>query len=125
MAKKEAAMEMFSMYFDGFSLNQIAEKFSVSRQFVEQSIDIRYWKNNQNIDTVIFPNIRDWMKQNHYTMRQFGIEFGYSSKKTTAAGISNLLRGKVEMRASDILKIRNITNLPLEEIVKKDGDLNA
>lgn len=125
MKNKAMAVDMFSMYCDGYSMEQIAKKYSITRQSVEQYIDVRYWKSMHTIDSIVYPNIRIWVKANDYSLHQFSIDMGYSSKRQTALGFLRIMRGITEMKRSDIMKIHNITGLTVEQIIKKDGDADA
>lgn len=117
---KEHIIDMFSMRYDGYSLEQIGEKYNVSKQFVEQCIDIRYWKERKMSSKVVYPNIRDWMYHNDCSVRNLGVLMSFSSKTNTSESVRILLYGRREMRTSDIKKIREITGLSLEQIIERD-----
>lgn len=125
MENKAMVVDMFSMYFDGHSTSEIADKYSLTRQRVEQLIDIRYWRSNKGINSIVYPNIRAWIKTHDYNLHRFSIAMGYTAKRQSAAGLTRILRGKCEMKRSDILKIHNITGLTVEQIIEKDGESDA
>lgn len=113
---------MFSMYLDGYSYQEIGKEFKISRQAVEQQLRPAYWKRASMIASCVYPNVRKWLRENNYSFRRLANELGFECGNGTPASITNILRGKQELRAKDIKKLATVTGLTYEQIMERDGD---
>lgn len=113
---------MFSLYLQGYSYQEIGNKFGMTRQAVEQQLRTSYWKRASVISSCVYPNIRKWLRENNVSFRRLANEMGFECGNGTPASITNILRGKQELRAKDIKKLATVTGLTYEQIMERDGD---
>ena len=73
----EQIEEMVRMRNDGYTLQEIADKFGVSKQWIAMLIQTGGYKMNpESLNKIVYPNIADWMRKNHYNMRKLVSETG-------------------------------------------------
>lgn len=120
MTNKEKSVEMFRMYLDGYSYTDIGKKFGITRQAVEQRLNPSYYRKARTIASCVYPNIRKWLRESGSSFRGLAAEMGYELGGGTPPSITDMLRGKRELRASDIKKLSYITGLTYEQIMERD-----
>lgn len=119
MTNKEKA-QMFEMRLDGHTLQEIGDKFGVSKQYVAQILPpmkhgYRALK-SEMLGKIIYPNIRNWLKKNACTLKRFADETGTSYLTIIRA----LEDEKSGMRKTTIDKILEVTGLTYEEAFAMD-----
>lgn len=101
--------EMYEMRLNGCTLNEIAERFGISKQRVQQLIpdsgNIRFAK---AINQCIYPNIRKWMYENNSNWSRFAVLSGLSINRIRRALIGENITKSV------IDKILDTTGLSYE-----------
>lgn len=117
---REQVIDMFTMRYDGCTLQFIGDKYGVSKEFVRQLVGTEYFEKQRRVEEVIFPKVKEWMIKNHCSIRKLGALMGFKSEHATNQTIANILRGKSEMRISHVKKIHQVTGLSLEEIMEVD-----
>ncbi len=113
---KERVLGMAQMRLDGYSMRDIAEKYNVSKQYVQQELNVlsnggRSYSGRLDAD-IIFPNLAKWMFENGMTISDLQEKMGYKSKNT--ALIRNRLYGYTKISMKDIKKILEITGQTFE-----------
>lgn len=104
---KERLMDMVKMRIDGCTYQEIAEKFGVTRQRVQQIMaeftGKERAKKSFNRTGFIYPNILEWMDEKGLSLaelsRIMGIGEGNSSRT------SKKMRGEIELRMFEIKAI--------------------
>lgn len=114
----EQIFEAQKMREEGATLQEIGDKFGVSKQRISQIVQRgMYCKKSRyhHSNACIYPNIAHWRKQNRYTMKQFSELSGI--KITT---LSNLLRGECSTSKKIIDQLLSATGLTYEEAFKTE-----
>ena len=109
-------VEAFRMRLEGNTIQEIANRFGVSKQYISKELRTERKKSNEKIvNACIYPNIRKFLVQEQLTCRDFSGEFGLSY-----ATLYNTLTGKAEPRKKTIDRILECTGLSYEEAFSKD-----
>lgn len=109
-------VEAFRMRLEGNTIQEIANRFGVSKQYISKELRTERIRSNEKIvNACIYPNIRKFLVQERLTCRGFSNEFGLSY-----ATLYNTLTGKAEPRKKTIDRILECTGLTYEEAFSKD-----
>lgn len=68
---KERAVEMFKMRLDGATYQEIADKYKVTRQCVEQILKMREphrVQSTKKYEKIIFKGLKEWMMKNNISI---------------------------------------------------------
>lgn len=102
--REERLTGMIRMRLDGCTYQEIADKYGVSRQCVQQSIaDFMGRKRTvkkSSLEKCIYPNIRAWMLDSGVTMIRLETICGLNESST--GGIRRKLLGQTEFKISEI-----------------------
>lgn len=108
---KEDKIKAFAMRLDGKTLQDIADTFCVSRQYISQILNV-HDRNKKRPFACIYPNLKRWMEDHNYTVRRFETEIAPEKNQ----GLWNYkLRGKVSITIREAQKILALTGLTFEE----------
>lgn len=108
---REQKIEAFTMRIDGYSFNQIAEKFGVSRQAIQQIL--RYSISTTKKKNFIYncSAISDYLYFEEMSLddlsKMVGVSYGYLSHSLRSGNISFKLAQKLS----------NATNIPIRDIL--------
>ena len=70
-------IEVFKMRLDGFTYQEIAEKFGVSKQYINQMLqNVISERRNKAVNKIVYPNIANWLKNNECSISEFAIRVG-------------------------------------------------
>ena len=109
-------VEAFRMRLEGNTIQEIANHFGVSKQYISEELRTERIRSNEKIvNACIYPNIRKFLMQERLTCRGFSNKFGISY-----ATLYNTLTGKVEPQKKTIDRILKCTGLTYEEAFSKD-----
>lgn len=104
---KDRSLEMIKMRLEGCTYQEIAYKYGVTRQCVQQYIANFTGKERtvrkSSLDRCIYPNIRKWMLDNNISMTNVAKICGLSTKRTCIIGMK--LRGERDFKISEIKSI--------------------
>lgn len=104
---KDRLLEMIKMRLDGYTYQEIADKYGISKQCVRQSIANLAGKEGpvriSALDRCIYPNIRKWMIDNNISMIKLSKICGRAEKNTGA--VRPKLNGEREFQISEIKAI--------------------
>lgn len=109
---KEQKLEACSMRFDGVSIQEIADHFGVTREYIGQitptinTLAVR----RKKLDSYIYPNISRWMKENRVCASKLAKTIGISP-----VTVSNMLSGRVNTTKSTIDKVLEVTGMTYEQ----------
>lgn len=115
---REQKIEMFSMRLDGCTLQEIGNKFGISRERVRKILESTVQKESQMKkarEKVIYPNIAKWMGKNQISMGDFAGLIGLAESPGNQLRLSRKLQGGIGLRIVDIKKILNVTGMTFEE----------
>lgn len=70
---KEQKVEAYAMRLDGCSLQECADKFGVTREYIRQITPPigNYAKKRSKYDKCLYPRIADWLYENRYSYTRF------------------------------------------------------
>lgn len=109
MFTREQKIDMFAMRIDGFALEEIADKYGVTRERIRQILEHTCSESGISRKNYIYPNIADWMRENHVNQKMISEKLG--CRQTT---VSNYLAGKSSPSFEFINMILDITKMPYE-----------
>lgn len=120
--KRERVIEMVKMRSDGCTLQQIADKYECSRQFVQQSI-INFKNRKNKINEIslcecIYPNLKKWMIENGITLTELSEIIGLNSASTNA--ITSRIIGIRDFKISEVKTILKESGRTFEYMFMED-----
>ena len=115
MTRKEK-IEAYKMKLDGYTFSQIGEHFGVSKQCVQRCLaDCVSPRSDIN---VVFVGLKKWMVENEETPTGFASKI--NPDKANKSGFTDKLKGKRELRMSEIKKIIEATGKSFEELFSEE-----
>ena len=111
---REEKIDAFTMRLDGYTLQEIGDKYGVSRERIRQMFAQVTTESGISRKNYIYPNIADWMVENNVTQSLFRKELGCGQ-----ATISSYLTGRLSPSFEFINKVLEITKMPYEVAFSK------
>lgn len=112
--------EMVYMYLKGYTLQEIADKYGITKQAVDERFKTltgaRRKFINKGINRCIYPNLKEWLNDNEYNIKNLKEELNYKSYKP----LVDRLTGKTEWILSDIVKLVELTGKPMDYLFEKE-----
>ena len=99
----------------GFTLQEIADKFECSKQYVNQVLGCCGRVTNVNRTKCIYPNIFSYRRNNNISQEKFAEILG-----TTQPTLSRYLNGTREIPKSFIDDVLRVTGMTYEEAFKTE-----
>lgn len=116
---KEEVLEMAKMRIDGYSFQEIADKYGVTRQCVQQKLAYSLgMKNIEDDSKIVYPNIKEWMRSENIS--KFKLSKMVGMKQKTSSSIRQKLYGEVEFKISEIKRLIEITGMPFEVLFSEE-----
>lgn len=112
---REQKIDMFAMRIDGFTLQEIADKYGVTRERVRKILANSCTESGISRKNYIYPNIADWMRENKVTQKMLGDKLG-----CWQSTVSNYLIGRSSPSFEFINAILDITKMPYEVAFSKE-----
>ena len=114
--------EANQMVLDGYNFCEIAEKFGVTRQYV-QAHYAGYYRRNGRKDLgaeIVYPNLREWFRANRMNFRKMAkIIYGNESH---CVSIKRVLVGKtVYLNMEVVRRMIEATGMTYEEMFAKEA----
>ena len=106
---REEKIDAFTMRLDGYTLQEIGDKYGVTRERIRQMFAQVTTESGISRKNYIYPNIADWMIENDVTQWLFCKELGCGQ-----ATISGYLTGRISPSFEFINKVLEITKMPYE-----------
>ena len=111
---REDKIEVFKMRLDGFTYQEIAEKFGVSRQYINRMLqNVISERRNKTVNKIVYPNIANWLKNNECSISEFAIRVGM--ERST---LDRKLYGRSKFNSDEIKRILDATGMKFEECLK-------
>ena len=120
--RRERIIDMVNMRSNGCTLQQIADKYGVSRQFVQQSI-LNFKKRDGKLREIplydcIYPNLKKWMIENEITLTELSEMVGLNSASTNS--ITSRLNGVRDFKISEVKTILEESGKTFEYMFMED-----
>lgn len=129
---KDQMVEMYSMRLDGHSLQEIGNKFGITRQRVQRIVgnysadQRRAASYRTGLKRVIYPAIRNWILDHEMNLNQFCMGVSDSSGLSPDTIRSAMTRGqKAGPRLFTVRAILNYTGLKFEQAFEEENDGQA
>ena len=115
MMTREEKIDAFTMRLDGYTLQEIGDKYGLTRERIRQMFAAVTTESGISRKNYIYPNISDWMIENNVT--QYDLSKKLGCQQTT---ISSYLTGKRNPSFSFINLILELTKMPYEVAFSKE-----
>lgn len=117
---REQKIEMFAMRLDGYTLQEIGDKYGITRERVRQiltTVACRKANIRKVTENLKYPNLSKWMRDNDVSMGELWVKMGNKPANSGTTKISRLLKGDASLglRMDQIKKILEITGMTFEE----------
>lgn len=114
---KEQKLEAYSMRLDGATFQQIADKFGVTKQFIQQSL---FPSDNRKVrasngSMCIYAGLAQFIDDYHVTQRKLGELLGIKCVESSTTRVRKRLTGKTPFTINEIYKILEFTGMTFEE----------
>ena len=111
---RDDKIEVFKMRLDGFTYQEIAEKFGVSKQYINQMLqNVISERRNKAVNKIVYPNIANWLKNNECSISEFAIRV-----RIRRSILYNKLYGRNKFNSDEIKIILDVTGMKFEECLK-------
>lgn len=121
---KDRSLEMIKMRLDGCTYQEIAEKFGVTRQRVQQVVADFTGKERtvkkSSLDRCVYPNIKAWMIDNNISMIKLSEICGLA--ETHIGTVRAKLCGEREFKTSEIKAILRESGKTFEHMFSEEKD---
>lgn len=108
---KQQKLKAFEMLLDGFTYAEIAKEFDTSRQNIQQAISTVGGAKKPR-ESIIYPNLKRWLKENNYSVSMLSTDIGFKSANT--APLYKKLRGESNIPIYLARKIMALTGMSFE-----------
>lgn len=126
---KERLMDMVKMRLDGYTLNEIAEKYNVSKQCVQQHLSALAGNQKprpRGIDEkIIYPNLAKWIAQERIARYELSHMLDLSINNMVTTTINKRLYGEVDFTMTEIKKLLEITGQTFEYLFEEKSNEQA
>ena len=115
---REEMIDAFTMRLDGYTLQEIGDKYGLTRERIRQmfaSITTKSGISRKSYKNYIYPNISDWMIDNNVKQSDLSKKLGCAQ-----VTISSYLTGKREPTFSFINLMLELTKMPYEVVFSKE-----
>lgn len=109
---KEQILDACSMRLDGYTLQEIADKYGVTRQYIATLVP----RNAKTNTICTFPLIKNWMAQNGYNGKKIAEFCG-----VTPNAVYAWLKGSNSITKANIDKILQLTGMTYEEAFREEN----
>ena len=112
---REEKIDAFTMRIDGYTLEEIGEKYGVTRERIRQMFEQVVTESGISRKNYIYPNIADWMIENGITQAKLCKKLGCSQNT-----VSHYLTGKNSPTFAFINLMLELTKMPYEVAFSKE-----
>lgn len=109
----EEKVEMFRMRLEGATLQEVADKFGITREYVRQLVPGIEGKEIKR-RAIVYPAILKWFQENELNYCSFGRMCGLSN-----VAVNDILTGNRSPRKDSIDAILKATGMTYEEAFRK------
>ena len=117
---KDEKLQAYKMLLDGCTLQQVGDKFGVSRQRIAQLFPVKRLRREMASESCIFPNIAKWMERNDYGYMDIArmCNFPHNTIQYALKHDANITKLLID-------RILKATGMTYEEAFYKDTDEEA
>ena len=115
---REEKIDAFTMRLDGYTLQEIGDKYGLTRERIRQmfaSITTKSGISGKSYKNYIYPNISDWMIDNNVKQSDLSKKLGCAQ-----VTISSYLTGKNPPSFAFINLMLELTKMPYEVVFSKE-----
>lgn len=116
--QKEQLLETVQMRLDGYTIQQIAEKYGVTKQCIQQKLSVianGYKPRPKGIDErIVYPNLAKWISDNRIVKYKLAQMIGSSKNNASSQNINKKLYGERDFSMSEIKKLLELTGQTFE-----------
>lgn len=113
---KEQKIEAYSMWLDGVTIGEIAKKYGVSYQYIQQLFPGTGKDNGEKYKSYIYPNIVKFLHENSVSLKELAERCNLSY-----VGLQAFLNGKRGGSKKTIDKILKATGMTYEEAFAEEA----
>lgn len=126
---KERLMDIIQMRIDGYTIQQIADKYGVTKQCIQQKLSVIAGSQRsrpKGVDErIIYPNLARWIAQERITRYGLSHMLGLSKNNKVATTINKRLYGETDFSMSEIKKLLEITGYTFEYLFEEKKNEQA
>lgn len=125
--QKEQLLEIVQMRMDGYTIQEIADKYGVTKQCIQERLSILangYRPRVKGIDEkIIYPNLAKWISDNRIVKYKLSHMIGLSENNMVTTAINKRLYGETDFSMSEIKMLLKATNDTFEHLfAEKETD---
>lgn len=113
---KEEKLDVFAMRIDGFTLQEIGDKYGVTREAIRSMLSATCGESGIVKRRYVYPNIAEWMMEKHMTQTELCKKIGIAQNT-----VSSIMRGRQNPNFSFVTAILQLTGMTFDEAFYK-GD---
>lgn len=119
---KEQKIEAYAMRLDGLSLQEIADHFGVSKQYIQQMLPTEQLRSRRRnfIRKPAYPNLEAWLFKRGISNKDFA-----EMLEVSAGKVGRIVSGEQGISKSTIDKILAVTGMTYEEAFAKEDSNEA
>ena len=113
-------MEAGRMLCEGYNFSEIAERFGVSRQCVQQHYNGNTRVGRNKVQKCVYPMLEQWLTTNRESYMSLGRKL-FPGSTNPSARVQRIMVGKEKYYSLDIIKkLSDITGMTFEEMFKTE-----
>lgn len=115
---KQVKLDMFSMRLDGYTLQEIADRYGISKERVRQVMKVGSMdkKMGESKKKWVYPNAIKWAERNHISVYRIAADTGI-----TPNTLHNALKGKHQPNKTTIDALLRVSGMTYEEFFYQPG----
>lgn len=117
---KKRAVEMFRMYLDGYTYQEIADKYGISKQRVNLILNPKKNKLESKYERVIYKGLKKWLIENNYKLIDLQKYLSGKEQRQIYTYTQRKLSGETDFKISEIIKLINLTGMTFEQLFMQE-----
>ena len=117
---KKRAVEMFRMYLDEYTYQEIADKYGISKQRVNLILNPKNNKLESKYDCVVYRGLKKWLIENNYRLIDLQRYLSGKEQRQICTYTKKKLSGETDFKISEIIKIIQLTGMTFEQLFTQE-----